>query len=137
MIKPDQPIGHFCEDSGLWLAYRPWKVDLGDLGTLLVLPGFESDGASIPRLLWSAVGPRYCASTFPAALCHDALYAANLLTRKQADKIFYCHLRMFGVGRMKAATYYRAVRWFGGGPWRKDLSEILHWRQYVMLEEAA
>jgi hypothetical protein len=85
-MQIDQPIGAFCSDTE-WMLHKPWRV-ITRLGTLLILPGFKSDGASIPKFLWSIVGPRFAPTTFAAALAHDALYRSGLCSRKDADLIF-------------------------------------------------
>lgn len=114
MIPPaPQPIGRFDDASGEWTLEMPYCADLGGGRTLRVAPGFVSDGASIPRILWPFVGPRYSRATFPAAFCHDALYAAELLPRRDADDIFYFHLR-HRTSWLTASAYWLAVRIFGG-----------------------
>lgn len=85
-MQIDQPIGAFCSDTE-WMLNKPWRVRTR-LGTLLILPGFKSDGASIPKFLWSLVGPRFAPTTFAAALAHDALYAAIPCCRREADAVF-------------------------------------------------
>lgn len=110
-----QPIGRFASDSE-WELMDDWSVDTV-AGRLHVDAGYRSDGASIPRFLWSLVGPRYAPDTFPAALAHDALYSAHLPEvadwRGAADVIFLDLLKRLGVGRAKRVAYYVAVRTFG------------------------
>lgn len=113
-----QPVGRFDTESGLWELTRQWVCDLGAAGVLTILPGFRSDGASIPRVLWPYVGPRLAARTFPAALAHDALYASHLVTRATADRVFWRLLRIMGVGPVKAGAYWLAVRIGGWLAWR-------------------
>ncbi len=122
---PDQPTGRFNSVTGLWVPTEIWRCPLESGGVLVVKPGFESDGASIPRILWPAVGPRYAATTFPAALCHDSLYAAELLTRSVADAEFHRLLRGFGVNRVKAYAYWAFVR---AGGWS---AYLLHSKESV------
>ena len=125
MARPTQPTGRFDADTGLWAATETWCVDIGSGQHLVIHPGFLSDGASIPRALWSAVGPRYCATTFPAAYCHDALYVSQYVPRREADRIFWRHLLLLGVGRVKARAYYIAVAAFGWIPWRRKTPESI------------
>ena len=47
---------------------RVWDV------VVRVRPGFRTDGASIPRLLWRVFGSPYDPDIFAAAIAHDALY---------------------------------------------------------------
>jgi hypothetical protein len=118
-MKPEQPVGAFDETTGMWICRQDWHVDLSDGDRLHVRAGFQSDGASIPPILWPFVGPRYAAKTFPAALAHDALYAGELVSRSRADAEFYRLLRIMGVGRVKAGAYWSAVRAFGWAVWRR------------------
>ena len=132
MRKPEQPIGCFDSESGLWRLTETWHAALGKSRWILVEPGFRSDGASIPRILWPFVGPRFDASTFPAAFCHDALYASELLPRRDADRIFRDHLRLLGVSKARAQAYYFAVTAFGWMVWRKHTqASISAARQFV------
>lgn len=119
-----EPLGRFDCYSGLWVLCAEWKCRL-TCGTLIVSPEFISDGASIPRLLWSAVGPRFSADTFPAALAHDCLYASELVSREQADREFHRLLRAHGVCRFRAWLYLRAVRNCGGRVWRRHTPETI------------
>jgi len=134
-IKPLQPIGHFDEATGLWRLDRQWICRLATGNMILVVePGMLSDGASIPRWIQPLVGPRYGAKTFASAFAHDCLYAAELVSRKQADDEFHRLLRMFGAYRATAATYYRAVRLFGGVVWKKHTkASIAEARRYCRL----
>ena len=110
-----QPIGRFVSDSE-WELVDDWSVDTV-AGRLHIDAGYRSDGTSIPRFLWSSVGPRFSGDTFPAALAHDAMYSAHLPDipgwRAVADAAFLDLLARLGVGRVKREAYYAAVRLFG------------------------
>lgn len=82
-----------------------------------VKPGFITDLASTPRLFWNLVPPfgRYTA----AAVVHDYLYQAHEGSRKQADQVFLAAMRELNVLPIKARTMYRAVRFFGRGPYKR------------------
>lgn len=136
MILPLQPVGSFDDSTGLWTLREPWRCDIGYGCTLVIAPGFESDGASIPRILWRVAGPQYAPKTFPAALAHDALYAARLVFRGDADNIFYAHLRLRGVCAIKALAYWRAVRIGGWFAWRRHRpAGIEHARQFAAIKQ--
>ena len=111
-----QPIGRFS-GGGLWELVEQWECPLSDGSLLVVMPGFQSDGASIPRFLWPAVGPRFNPRTFAAAFCHDALYASKLRSRAFADNEFRRHLSMLSF-RLERC-YWLAVRVFGRSAWRR------------------
>jgi hypothetical protein len=114
-VALSQPIGRF-NHNGMWELSHRWECKLSDGRTLVVQDGFESDGASIPRLLWPAVGPRFNPRTFVAAFAHDALYASKLTTRKFADDEF---LHMLKLLRFRLPyAYWLGVRVGGWAAWR-------------------
>jgi hypothetical protein len=59
------------------------------------------------------------------ALGHDALYAAELVSQKEADRWFLEAMRRAGIGWLKRTAIYAAVRAGGWAVWRK------HTRQSV------
>lgn len=124
LFTTKQPVGCFNDATGLWVLDEPW-ICTTRAGVLSLRPGFESDGASIPRLLWPFVGPRYAQSTMPAALCHDALYAAELCARPLADLTFFDLLRERGLTRAKAGVMTGAVRICGGVVWTRHTKDTI------------
>jgi len=91
---------------------------------------FPTDGASIPRLLWSIVDHPFAVKNIRASTIHDWMYDHNYptkYTRKSADNIFYNTLREDGVSKLKAGTMYLGVRLFGWmffeKPKRKELKK--------------
>jgi len=131
---PPQPRGEFNAITGAWTATEQWRCPLTGGVTLVVEPGFESDGMSVPRFLWPLVGP-YEPKSFPAALCHDALYSAELVSRKVADDEFRRILLGFGMREWLATSCYNAVRWLGWIVWRKHTPEsIAAERRFCRLE---
>ena len=111
-----QPIGRFDPASGDWLLTTPWIVPTR-AGVLTLLPGYTSNGASVPRVLWPLVGPRYAADSFAAALAHDSLYDAQWTSRALADAVLRDLLEDLGVKPLKRWAYWAAVRIFGGPLW--------------------
>ena len=88
------------------------------LGFRITVPaGFISDGASIPKYLWSLVGSPFDPMFIVAALVHDYLYDIGF-NRKTADLIFKMLLIHCKVKKSRARVMYRAVRMFGGGAWK-------------------
>jgi len=133
-VRPAQPIGRFDEKAGEWILTERWECRLSGGKTLLVRPGFASDGASIPRRLWNVVGPPYAPKTFPAAVAHDALYCAELLPRLDADAEFRRLLILTGVSYLKASAYYHAVAWCGWIVWRRHTAiSIAEAREFAYL----
>lgn len=57
-------------------------------GLEIVVPeNFLSDGASVPRVLWSRFHP-YDKRYFAIAIVHDYLYWAHLFSRETSDAVF-------------------------------------------------
>lgn len=75
---------------------------------------FETDLASIPRLLWPIFAPQYSGFVAPAIL-HDYLYRCpNDITRQYADEVLYSALITENVTPFTASKFYLGVRLFGG-----------------------
>lgn len=86
--------------------------------------GFKFDGASIPRAMWTTTGSPFMPTYLGPALIHDVLYGNHMddnreVSRKEADIIFKKLLRRNGVSKYQTWKMFRAVRMFGGKPWKK------------------
>lgn len=86
------------------------KID----GVKYVIPkGFETDLASIPRILWPIFAPQYSGFVAPSIL-HDYLYRCNNnIDRKFADEVLYSALITENVSPFTASKFYLGVRLFG------------------------
>ena len=84
---------------------------------LRVPAGFESDGASVPRLFWSTVCPPLDPRAVRAAVAHDWIYRNRPpgWTRAEADLLFLCFLIEDGLPILASLKAYLGVR-IGGGP---------------------
>lgn len=105
-------------DNGHVRLLENYYVDIPPIGRVLVPKGFESDGASIPRLVWPIVGPPIRGKHFRAAVVHDCLcdYAARRKCyglRIIADAVFYYLLAVDRIPYWKRAAMYLAVRFWG------------------------
>ena len=118
MINPLNPTTEYIAARGVWVVKTAIDFDLVDYPKFTVPVGFESDGASVPRFLWSLMPP--ISSYTQAAFGHDYLYKEHdpMRDRKQADKFFRDAMVFLGVGLLKRNTMYRAVRLFGRGAWK-------------------
>lgn len=96
-------------------------------GTITVLAGFRTDGASVPKAFWWYAAP-LTGKHAAAALVHDGLYRAQLISRKQADEVFYEGLLSSGVRKSKAWLMYQSVRKFGSITWNKTDPDASHVR---------
>ena len=87
----------------------------------IIPQGFETDLASIPRLLWPIFAPQYSNFVAPAIL-HDYLYRCNNhLTRLFADEVLYSALITENVTAFTASKFYLGVRLFGGSHYTKGV----------------
>jgi hypothetical protein len=89
------------------LHYSNKKLDI------FILSGFEFDGASIPKSLWSVYGCPFGGLYTLASCLHDALYSTHLFGKADADRLFYEAMIASGVDRRTAIQMYLAVRAFG------------------------
>ena len=86
---------------------------------LLVPRGFESDGASVPRLFWRLVFPTIDPQALRAAIAHDYIYRTQPegWEKEDADEMFYDLLIEDGVPKWRAWIAYQAVRLCGWCAW--------------------
>ena len=86
---------------------------------LTVPAGFESDGASVPRLLWGVVFPRDDRQALFAAIMHDYIYRAHppKWGRADADELFLHLMQQGGVPDARRICAYAGVRLFGRRAW--------------------
>jgi hypothetical protein len=77
--------------------------------------GFETDGASIPRLFWPIVGHPLNGKHARAATVHDYLYFTGEGSKESADRIFLEAMKTDGVSKLRRNIMYYAVKWFGKG----------------------
>lgn len=128
------------ERSGYHLSLRKHKEnERGDVFTVLhpfkvrwngerlhVSRHFESDGASVPRLLWWLVFPSEDLTALRAAIAHDYIYRTHPAgwSKEEADQMFYDTLIRDGVAKWRAWIAYKGVAWFGIYAWRKSFIEM-------------
>jgi len=88
-------------------------------GDFITVPkGFVTDGASIPRIFWSIVGPPWGDYGY-AAIVHDFLYHTQPCSRKEADRIFLEAMQVLKVNKFKRWLMYRMVRMWSWICWNK------------------
>lgn len=93
---------------------------ISSYGKVTVKKGTISDGASIPKMFHSILGP--FGRWFKSALIHDVLYKKDCgydFDRKTCDLIFLEGMVDLQVPFIKRQTIYRAVRLFGWTAFRK------------------
>jgi len=108
---------HRADDRGnIYTLLRP----ISWLG--IVIPaGFESDGASVPRLFWGVVFPSGDTKAMFAAIFHDYIYRTHppVWDRFEADEAFLQLLLDGGVSALRAYRAYIGVRLFGSKAWNE------------------
>lgn len=84
--------------------------------------GFESDGCSTPRFLWSSVSPAIHPETIRAAVAHDYIYRIQPegWDRAAADAMFYDLCREDGFSWWRSQKAYWGLRLFGGAAWEDN-----------------
>ena len=108
-------------DDNVFILFEDVAVE--SLGySITVKKGFDFDGASIPKWLWSIYGSPLNGNYVVASLIHDGLYASQKVTKSVSDKIFLDVMKQSNVGYIKRTSMYLAVKMFGGKDW-KEASE--------------
>lgn len=114
------------EDAGMVGDSRIFRLNsyfrfFSSRGLIVVHKGQLTDGASIPKIFHSIIGP--FGSYFHAALVHDSLYKKDntyLFTRKECDDIFEEGMKVSGVPYITRKVIYSAVRLFGWTAFKKQ-----------------
>ena len=108
-------------DDNVFILFEDVVVE--SLGySITVKKGFDFDGASIPKWLWSIYGSPLNGNYVVASLIHDGLYASQKLPKRVCDKVFLDIMKQSNVGYLKRTSMYLAVTMFGGKDW-KEASE--------------
>lgn len=123
----------------VWVTLEPLTWDDPLHGAITVHAGARTDGASIPRALWTLVGPPMRDSRVTsAAIIHDQLYATcgicGRLKRADCDDVFYRALRAAGCPKHRAWLYWLGVRlggWIGWRRYAKDQEALAYQLQYI------
>jgi hypothetical protein len=86
---------------------------------ICVSAGLWTDGASIPKILWSFIGSPLTGRYVRGAIVHDALYSAQPISRKECDLVLLELMEQDNVPRWKRLSMYYAVKLFGWSHWNK------------------
>jgi hypothetical protein len=126
----------------IWTVSAPWTSPAFRYGgawwRVRISAGYQTDGATIPRIAWSIVGSPMSMPVLPCALVHDALYSAELVpAHADADWIFLGLLQRADVGWVKRNAIWTAVRTFGGIVWdRHTAKSVLESRRLCEMVRA-
>ena len=83
--------------------------------------GYETDGASIPKAVWSLVGGPFEGLYRDAAIIHDWYCYKKDKPWRDVHRVFYYASRAAGVQELEAKKLYLAVR-IGGPKWGSNQS---------------
>ncbi len=131
---------HLTPDHASWHLWRHTAplVYQDDVVRLTIKPGAGTDGASIPRLLWTIFGPPLRDwRVAKGAAIHDQLYKTlgmGVFTRHECDCLFYRALRATGVNRFHARGLYLGTRvggWVGWRRYARDPAEVHRQQEYI------
>lgn len=119
---PVKPILLEDKSTGI-LVLEPIVYDT-PLGRFEVPVGFLSDGCSLPRFLWRALGHPFDMLYLREALLHDYLYRTQTVTRAQADKLLYDLLKD-KLCWVRRQAIYRGLRLGGWVAWNNNNKKLL------------
>jgi hypothetical protein len=105
-----EPLDRWDHGRRIWRLVESFhfKLDTDCVTLSIRLPaGFESDGASVPRIFWWLLPHD---DTMEGAFLHDALCRDPLLAGHQADALFRLFLRARGHRWWKQVLMYAGVR---------------------------
>ena len=107
-----------------WRLAHAWLGPLIGGSATLLLPGFATDGGSIPRAAWRIAGHPFQLPCLAYFLAHDADYAGELRGREECDRRLLEGMRLDGtVPAAKRLLIHRAVRRGGWAPWARHTPE--------------
>jgi hypothetical protein len=109
-----------------WEVVEPITLEYKDY-IITIKPGYKTDGASIPRILWDNIGHPMSTKFITAALFHDILYDSEAMPREFSDDLFGDLLDASGVGEIKEWIMEVAVEVFGGATWDKHTATSIEW----------
>jgi hypothetical protein len=132
-------IVRFLPDGRTMKLERPFSY-VDPKGRAWDVPtGTETDGASIPRVLW-ITHPPFTGQYRTAAVVHDHMCQTKKVGWKETHEIFYSAMRAAGVTEpiakaMYGAVYYYGPRWGIGVASRGPGAGLSNERQEEVLED--
>lgn len=97
-----QPVG----DGVHMTVLETYSYTDSDGHTLTADPGFKSDGASIPRALWTVVGSPFTGTYLGAAIVHDVGCDTHKYSWQVTHRMFYTAMLRLGVSEVYAKVLY-------------------------------
>lgn len=109
---------------GRWKLIRPFVYNSKIGGKIEAPIDFVSDGASIPRIVWTIMGSPWSGRYASGSVIHDFLYYKQKLSRKKCDLIFLESMRALGVSWWKRIVIFGSLRMFGWIGWNNRAYQI-------------
>jgi hypothetical protein len=107
-------------DGNEWMVMQEWVSPPLNGKCVAIRAGFVTDGASIPQWCWSLEGSPMTVPMLGPAICHDALYAGELVKdHSTADWMLLQYMCMTDMSWLHRNTIWLAVRAFGWIVWNK------------------
>jgi hypothetical protein len=119
------PVTRWLSDGRTMQLVEPFSYTDPDGRVWAVPAGFLTDGASIPRALWSTVGGPFEGPYRVAALLHDYVCAIHTTAgeRQAGDRMFYRACLCAGCSDAEARRLFAGVRL---GTWADQIGDGLH-----------
>lgn len=112
-----------------WGEFQKDLIVYSDIaGRLLIPSGFLTDGASVPRAVWSILSDTDPDILYPS-YAHDLLYAlrgqlpGRSFTREQCDQVIHELMLLSGCPSWKADLVYMALRAGGRKAWNEGVED--------------
>ena len=97
-----------------------------------VKKGFDFDGASIPKWLWSIYGSPLNGNYVVASLIHDGLYTSQKVSKSVSDRVFLDVMKLIEFNMMLTARL--AGDLYGTNPIDADTKEVYKARNKAFLD---
>ena len=123
ILHPPNP--HTDPTGTLWTLMEDWDSPPLDGYYLQFLKGYQTDGASIPRIAWTLIGSPMDVPLLGPALCHDGLFSSQLTaTHSESDWLFIRYMQMTGqINWAKRNMVWSQVRMWGWVVWNRHTAE--------------
>ncbi len=121
------PVSPFLRSDGelVFIFYDDLTFTGTLIGDVTIRKGFHSDGCSVPRVFWIAIGHPLDIDYMKEAFLHDWLYYTQPCSRIMADKILYDEIKKAGrVGWFRRRWIYRGLRIGGWAAWNNHAKRI-------------
>jgi hypothetical protein len=154
LAMPSMRPSRYPDGDDCWYLETDFHIRIKDR-IFTIKKGFDFDGASIPKKVWSIIGHPMQMWILLAALPHDGWYASNLISRKEADNLFLEIIQacdratplqkewkvsksLEEYARWKRRNEcYAAVYAFGGSVYPKSYDDLIKYRAFVSVQFAA